>query len=204
MSKATRKGAGQSTDWSHTHVYQELSKLRSCVYISFKDHWQMDSLWGARDPEWVSSEKNLRATSNRHRLSDCGQEFSVNEMHVSPRTCSAKVEQDLIQTRQSENMALEKVIDMLERVLMEHSSNAQATKENRRKSNLLRIAGLNDTPCLVCKDTSHSAFTHCKNHRLCFQCFSPDHPRNRCPKKKDASSPNQQSNWVIYVRGRIT
>ncbi len=141
------------------------------------------------------SEKNLRASGKGHRPSECENKFSVNEMHVSPSTCPVKVEQDSLQSKQSENMALEKVIDMLERVLMNNSGNAQATKETRKRSNLARIPGLNDAPCLVCKDTSHSAFTHCKNHRLCFQCFSPDHPRNRCPKeRKDASSINQQSN----------
>ncbi|XP_043116338.1 uncharacterized protein LOC122360080 [Puntigrus tetrazona] len=142
------------------------------------------------------SEKNIRTTGKGHGPVKCEQKFSVNEMHVSPSTCPIKVEQDSLQSKQSETMALEKVINMLERVLMNHSGNAHKPKENfRKRRNLPRIPGLNASPCLVCNETSHSAFTHCKNHRLCFQCFSPDHSRNHCPKEgKDAASVNQQSN----------
>lgn len=141
------------------------------------------------------SEKNLRGNGQGNRQIECENKITMNEMHVSPCQNPVKAEQDSLQSKQSENMALEKVIDMLERVLMNNSSNAQASKEYRKRSTMPRIPGLNDTPCLVCKDTSHSAFTHCKDKRLCFQCFSPDHPRFRCPKeRKNASSVNQQSN----------
>ncbi|KAL0196763.1 hypothetical protein M9458_005303, partial [Cirrhinus mrigala] len=85
------------------------------------------------------SEKNLRATGKGNKPSDCEKKFSVNEMHVSPTTHPIKVEQDSLQTKQSENMALEKVIDMLERVLMNNSGNAQAVKEHRKRSSMSRI-----------------------------------------------------------------
>ncbi|KAL0152835.1 hypothetical protein M9458_051856, partial [Cirrhinus mrigala] len=88
------------------------------------------------------------ATGKGNKPSDCEKKFSVNEMHVSPTTHPIKVEQDSLQTKQSENMALEKVIDMLERVLMNNSGNAQAVKEHRKRSNMSRIPGLNDAPCL--------------------------------------------------------
>ncbi|RXN16245.1 gypsy retrotransposon integrase 1 [Labeo rohita] len=61
------------------------------------------------------SEKNLRATGKGNRPSDCEKKFSVNEMHV---------------------------IDMLERVLMNNSGNAQAVKEHRKRSNMSRIPDL--------------------------------------------------------------
>lgn len=140
-------------------------------------------------------EKNLRASGKGHGLSQCEKKFSVNEMHVSPSSCTVKVEQDSLQSKPSENMALEKVIDMLERVLMNNSSNAQATKQNWKRSNMPRVPGLNDLPCLVCKDPSHSAFTHCRDNRLCFLCFSSGHARNKCPKeRRNSTSVNQQAN----------
>jgi len=141
------------------------------------------------------SEKSLRVTGQETKLTGCEQKVSVNEMKVSPGPCPVTTEQDSPQSKQSDNMALEKVIDMLERVLMSNSGNAQVSKDYRKRHIMSRIPGLNEMPCLVCKDTSHSAFTHCRDNRLCFQCFSPNHSRNRCPKeRKTTSSSSQQLN----------
>lgn len=95
------------------------------------------------------------------------------------------------QSASTDNSALERMISMLEKVLM---SKAQSRPAARRSSGLPRIQGLNDAPCLVCKDASHSALSHCKGDKLCFQCFSPDHARNRCP-LRSAAPAGQSSNF---------
>lgn len=93
------------------------------------------------------------------------------------------------QPSSADHSTLERLISMMERVLM---NDTQSRSVSRRASGLPRLQGLNDTPCLVCKDVSHSALSHCKENRLCFQCFSPDHARNRCPHRGKSTVPGSQ------------
>lgn len=94
------------------------------------------------------------------------------------------------QSTPTDHSALERMISMLEKVLM---SNTQSRPASRRMSGLPRIQGLNSTPCLVCEDASHSALSHCKENKLCFQCFSPDHARNSCPLRGGNATPAGQT-----------
>ena len=81
----------------------------------------------------------------------------------------------------SDLAALERVITMLEKVLMEKSASAQANVSRQPRTKPSRIEGLNNLPCAVCGNSSHSALTHCRDKKLCFKCFSPDHSRRSCP-----------------------
>lgn len=92
----------------------------------------------------------------------------------------------------ADNSAMERMLSMLEKVLTRDTRSRPAS---RRPSGLPRVQGLNDTPCLVCKTASHTALSHCLQHQLCFQCFSPDHARNRCPHRGvSAAAATQSSN----------
>lgn len=88
--------------------------------------------------------------------------------------------------------ALERVIAMLEKVLLERSAPSTASAARQPKSRLPRIEGLNNLPCAVCSDASHSALVHCRENKLCFQCYSPDHSRRNCP-VQTRSLPSAQS-----------
>lgn len=92
----------------------------------------------------------------------------------------------------ADSSAMERMLSMLEKVLMRDTQHRPAS---RRPSGLPRIQGLKDVPCLVCKDASHTALSHCMQHQLCFQCFSADHTRNRCPiTRGSAVAASQSSN----------
>lgn len=79
---------------------------------------------------------------------------------------------------------------MLEKVLLHKSTPAQAMSNKQSKPKLPRIDGLNSLPCTVCGDATHSALSHCRDNKLCFQCHSPDHSRRNCPLLKSAQSGN--------------
>ncbi|KAG1925166.1 interleukin-1 receptor accessory protein-like 1-A [Pimephales promelas] len=67
----------------------------------------------------------------------------------------------------TEHANLERVIDMLEKVLMRNSFTRQPSS-GRRYGRLPRIDGLDVLPCAICNDGAHSALVHCREHRLCF------------------------------------
>lgn len=92
--------------------------------------------------------------------------------------------------------ALECVIIMLEKVLLERSTATQANSTRQPRSKPSRIEGLNNLPCAVCGDATHSALTHCCNKKLCFKCFSPDHSRRSCPVQMTSTPSAQLGNLM--------
>lgn len=86
---------------------------------------------------------------------------------------------------------LESVIAMLEKVLLDRSTPTQASATRQPRSKPSRTEGLNNQPCAVCGDTTHSALTHCGDRKLCFKCFSPEHSRHGCPVQM-TSTPSAQ------------
>lgn len=93
----------------------------------------------------------------------------------------------------TEQANLERVIDMLEKVLMRNSGMRQPSS-GRRCVRLPRIDGLDALPCAICNDGAHSALVHCREHRLCFQCLSPGHARRNCPVPRVTLPPSNQGN----------
>lgn len=94
----------------------------------------------------------------------------------------------------SDLAALERVITMLEKVLLEKSAPTQANASRQTRSRPSRIEGLNNLPCAVCGNSTHSALTHCRDKKLCFKCFSPDHSRRSCPVQAPSSPSAQVEN----------
>ncbi|KAJ8361684.1 hypothetical protein AAFF_G00431960 [Aldrovandia affinis] len=117
----------------------------------------------------------------------------VNMVEMSGTEVSSPDKQDSREAKVPESFALERVISMLEKILLQKSTPAQAMSNRQSKPRLPRIEGLNSLPCAVCGDAAHSALTHCRDKRLCFQCHSADHPRRSCPLLKSAQ-PAQPEN----------
>lgn len=146
--------------------------------------------WSAHEVQDVlneyHSEMTFKATVPVRR------EINAIEVSSCPAACSDKL--DLKQPNVPDNSTLERVIGMLEKVLL-HSQNSSKTSPGRRPNNSLpKIEGLNDTPCSICKDVSHSALSHCRENRLCFQCHSPGHSRLKCPGGTKPTPPCQKEN----------
>lgn len=97
-------------------------------------------------------------------------------------------------SKSPDSAALERVLAMLEKVLLERSTPVQANTTRQPRSKLPRIEGLNNMPCAVCGDTTHSALTHCRENKLCFRCFSPEHSRRSCPVQMTNTSSVQSGN----------
>lgn len=71
----------------------------------------------------------------------------------------------------SESATVDKLLDMLEKVLACNVQAAQRHPEQSLKRNLR---------CDVCQGSDHSTLSHCKGHGLCFSCFSSEHTRAQC------------------------
>lgn len=137
------------------------------------------------------SEESFRASTALHR--EASEKVVVNKIQVSPCSAPSPDRQEAPQVKSSDH-ALEKVIDMLEKVLLRGSGRAQSNPRRQTANMLPRIEGLNDTPCRVCADASHSTLSHCRENKLCFQCHSPDHTRLKCPEIRTRTAPGQQGN----------
>lgn len=146
--------------------------------------------WSASEVQEIlneyHSEKSIRAVSTKKERA-VEKTVAVNRMEVS--SPAPLPVQSPPQSTPTDQSAMERMIDMLEKVL---KSNARSRPARRGTSDFPRIQGLDGKPCLVCKDSTHSAVSHCRDNRLCFQCFSPDHTRDRCPHRGQGAAPAGQ------------
>lgn len=151
--------------------------------------------WSAHEVQAVlndyQSELSFKATSAVHRSQS--ERVSVNKIDFNavPVPAPTVCEQ---QQRSTDFSALEKVIDMLEKVLLTNTNRPQFHPKRQPSRSLPRIEGFDALPCAICKDAAHSALTHCREHRLCFQCQSPGHSRRFCPRWRRQSPQLDQEN----------
>lgn len=111
----------------------------------------------------------------------CGRTDKTDVCKVDVNATSVACRDSGSQQRGSiEKANLERVIDMLVKVLMRNCGIRQPSS-GRRYARFPRIDGLDALPCAICDDEAHSALVHCREHRLCFQCLSPGHARRNCP-----------------------
>lgn len=96
------------------------------------------------------------------------------------------------QPQATDSASLERLIGMLEKVLLQRP--VQLGPSRQYGPRRPRIEGLHDTPCLVCHDAAHSTFAHCREHKLCFQCHSPNHSRRACPGRMSSAALHQSEN----------
>lgn len=91
----------------------------------------------------------------------------------------------------TDQSALERVLNMLERVLERTSQPVHSNPPQFSSS----FSPARFHPCGVCGDRSHSTRTHCMKEKRCLNCLEQGHQRRDCPKTSPAqlggSSPNQ-------------
>ncbi|XP_013889527.1 uncharacterized protein LOC106536752 [Austrofundulus limnaeus] len=128
--------------------------------------------WSAQDVQEVLDEyhmeKGLKSAEEESRI-------SVNQAAVDCTAPASGLKKELQQSAAPDNSTMERLISMLEKVLLQGQSNFQPSKRQPFKSRLPNIKGLNDMPCSVCNDNSHTTRTHCRQNNLCFLCHLPGH-----------------------------
>ncbi|KAL1277394.1 hypothetical protein QQF64_024067 [Cirrhinus molitorella] len=147
--------------------------------------------WSAHEVQAVLNDYqpdlSFKATSTVHRSHS--ERVSVNKIDVNsvPVPAPSMCEQQ----KSTEFSALEKVIDMFEKVLLTNTNRTHSRPKQQPYSRLPRIEGFDALPCSICDDAAHSALTHCREHRLRFHCQSPGHSRWFCPRWRQ--SPQQEN-----------
>ncbi|XP_013856739.1 uncharacterized protein LOC106512734, partial [Austrofundulus limnaeus] len=115
--------------------------------------------WSAQDVQEVLDEyhmeKGLKSAEEESRI-------SVNQAAVDCTAPTSGLKKELQQSAAPDNSTMERLISMLEKVLLQGQSNFQPSKRQPFKSRLPNIKGLNDMPCSVCNDNSHTTRTHCR------------------------------------------
>lgn len=146
--------------------------------------------WSAREVQEVLDEYHLeKCVKSSKRESN---RININAAEISHNAAPVSDTPELKKNMSQDNATLERLISMLEKVLLQ--SQAQANRNPNNNHRAPRIEGLTDTPCSVCKDGSHTALTHCRENRLCFLCHSAGHSRRTCPEGKHPPLRGQQGN----------
>lgn len=146
--------------------------------------------WSAREVQEVLDEYHLeKCVESSKRESN---RININAAEISHNAAPVSDTPELKKNMSQDNATLERLISMLEKVLLQ--SQAQANRNPNNNHRAPRIEGLTDTPCSVCKDGSHTALTHCRENRLCFLCHSAGHSRRTCPEGKHPPLRGQQGN----------
>lgn len=147
--------------------------------------------WTAREVQEVLDEyhleKGLRSSAGR------SSRVNMNSVEVSPKATLVPEIPEQKAAFSQDTSTLERLMGMLEKVLLQGPSHARANKRPQN-NRLPRVEGLNDIPCSICNDGSHSALIHCRENRLCFLCHSSGHSRRNCPEGKRSPLNSQQGN----------
>lgn len=122
--------------------------------------------------------KNLKAAYSEPKA-----QVAVHHMGVRPYSDTERVVMPQ-QPQSGDSLALERVIGLLEKALLQ--SPWQARPNTRRPQRFNQSSGGAPSPCAVCGDTTHHTRSHCIFNNLCFQCFSKDHSIRDCPGGKDS------------------
>lgn len=146
--------------------------------------------WTARDVQEVLDEYHLEKGL---RVAGKGSRVSVNRAEVGCTTPTAVEKEEPQHCATPDNSTLERLIGMLEKVLLQGQSNPHANRRHPVR-NRTHIKGLNDVPCSVCNDNSHTARTHCRQNNLCFLCHLPGHSSRTCQQREQLGPHNQQEN----------
>ncbi|XP_041959385.1 uncharacterized protein LOC121718438 [Alosa sapidissima] len=151
------------------------------------DKWSVEEVQDVLD-EYHNEIRSKGTVSVNRKLNE---NVHVNKVEMPCAGASLPDRQDLHAAKSTESPALNRVITMLEKILLQRATPAQAMSNRASTPRLHRIEGLNSMPCAVCSDAKHSALTHCRDKKLCFLCHSPDHSRRSCPaQEKSAQSGN--------------
>ncbi|XP_037828974.1 uncharacterized protein LOC108247133 isoform X1 [Kryptolebias marmoratus] len=185
------KEQGKTFDNPSAEVTRMFIRNCPCKDLALTFRSKTIEKWSAQDVQEVLDEyhmeKGLRSAEKESRI-------SVNRAEVDCTAPASVHKQELQQCVAPDNSTMERLIGMLEKVLLQAQCNSQSSRRQLVKSRLPNIKGLNDIPCSVCNDNSHTACTHCRQNNLCFFCHLPGHSSRNCRQRDQLPSHNQQEN----------
>lgn len=112
--------------------------------------------WSAREVQEVLDEfhleKGLKSSAER------GSRINMNKAELNSNAAPPSEIHEK-QSVSQDTSTLERLIGMLEKVLLQGPSYAQANKKPHVNNRLPKIEGLSDMPCSICSDSSHCPHT---------------------------------------------
>lgn len=146
--------------------------------------------WTAHEVQDILYEYHSMATSSDNKV--VRENIKISTQHTAtPLPVPPSDGQSPPQPPASDSATLERLINMLEKVLLQRP--VQPAQNRLPGSRRPRVEGLHNMPCSVCHDATHSTFTHCRDHKLCFLCYSPNHSRGACPSRMPANTQQQEN-----------
>jgi len=183
------KEQGKTLDSPGTEVTRMFVKNCPSTELAMTFRSKTIDRWTAHEVQDILNEYHSEITSTTSRAPK--ERVSVNALAAVPTTALHAEGQSPLQPQATDPDALNRLISMLEKVLRQRPVPGSTRQSGPR---FARVEGLNNMPCSVCQDAAHSAFTHCRDCRLCFQCHSPDHSRRDCPNSTAPNSRQQPGN----------
>ena len=103
-------------------------------------------------------------------------DIAVHKAEVSHSPVPTHSSHEPPQAQSPQYVPLAEVMAMLEKVLLRGASDqSQGRRRAPPRRPADRIDGFTGKPCIICNDDDHSALSHCREKRLCFQCHAPGH-----------------------------
>uniref|UniRef100_A0AAV2KE24 CCHC-type domain-containing protein n=1 Tax=Knipowitschia caucasica TaxID=637954 RepID=A0AAV2KE24_KNICA len=176
-------GLGKSSDIPGGDVTRLFIRHCPNKELSYTFRSKTIDKWSARDVQEVLDEYHLEHSSKGIGVMNT---VTVNKSDVAAEVPPA--------ANVTDHSMFEKLAAMLEKVLSQTQDGAQVARRPRRDTRYPKMDGLNSMPCAVCKDVSHTAYTHCMKHKLCFRCHAQGHSSRECPRAVNTSPSGPQGN----------
>ncbi len=184
------KEQGKVLDCPGTEVTRMFIRHCPCKELAITFRSKTIAAWSVREVQDILNEYHSDSSLVSAVRNEAPTKIHVNRTEVELSSAVLPAPSDVQQSRSLEASALERVMSLLEKVLLKESASKEPSSRVKPKVSLPRVKGLNDLPCTVCSSPDHSGLTHCLERKLCFQCHSPDHSRFVCPER--VKSPSSQ------------
>ena len=189
------RGQGKTLDNPEMEVTRMFIRNCPCKDLALTFRSKTITRWSASEVLEVlneyHAEMSCKTTSPVHPVDIAVHRAEVGYSPVSPHSSQVPP-----QAQSPQYVSLAEVMSMLEKVLLRGASDQSQVRRRappkRPTDSADRIDGFTDKPCIICNDEDHSAFSHCREKRLCFKCHAPGHSRNDCPAKR--AVPERQGN----------
>jgi len=175
------KEQGKTLDNPETEVARMFIRNCPCKDLALTFRSKTIDRWSACEVLEVlneyHSEMSCKITTPVHTEKKVSVALNRAEVSQSPVTAHSK--QEPLQTQNSQYVSLAEVVDVLEKVMLRGTRRRAPPRRSPGQ-----IEGFNDKPCIVCRDVTHSALSHCREKGLCFQCHATGHARRDCPARR--------------------
>ncbi|RXN09686.1 hypothetical protein ROHU_031353 [Labeo rohita] len=182
------KEQGKVLDYPGTEVTRMFIRHCPCKELAITFRSKTIDAWSVREVHNILNEYHSETSLSSAARNAVPAKIPVNRTEVELSTAALSPTSDVQQSKSVEASALERVMNLLEKVLLKESTNKEPSRRSKPSVSLPRIKGLNDLPCTVCSSPDHSGLTHCRDKKLCFQCHSPDHSGLGCPERVKSPS----------------